>query len=140
MNRIKKNKRGWIRITEAVVAILIMASVLIVIHTKQSPRVSMSNTIHDLQIRLLTDVAQDSLLRNATLYSNYEFLNGSFFDLNVPNNLKYKIVICNLSNTNECKVEIESGKSEVFVEDRIISSNLEIYQPKLLRLYIWENK
>lgn len=135
------NKKGWIRITEAVVAILIMASVLIVLYTNETPQVSYSDYVYDLQVRLLIDIADDDLLRNATLYSN-ETHNESrlieYFDANVPVNFNYAVLVCDLSSLN-CNRDINTTE-EVFVEDRIISSNLEIYDPKLLRLYIWEKR
>jgi hypothetical protein len=132
----RMNKRGWIRITEAVVAILIMASVLIVLYTNETPQISYSEYVYELQVRLLTDVADTPLLRNATLYSNETYLRENYFDLSIPQNFNYNITICDLS-ADSCSVDTPSNR-EVYVEDRIISSNLEKYAPKLLRLYIWE--
>lgn len=135
------NKSGWIRITEAVVAILIMASVLIVLYTNGAPQVSYTDYVYDLQIRLLMDVADSPSLRNATLHSN-DSINGNHPDLiryfkdTIPQNFNFTIIVCNLSATS-CNADINTER-EVYVEDRIISSNLEVYSPKLLRLYIWE--
>jgi hypothetical protein len=131
------NKKGWIRITEAVVAILIMASVLIVIYTNQTPRVSFSEYVYDLQARLLTEVADNNLWRNATINSNVSYLKENYFDLNIPSFFDYNITICDLENSASC-VFFPDTEKEVYVEDRIISSTLETYDPKLLRLYIWE--
>ena len=133
-----RNKRGWIRIMEAVVAILIMASVLIVLYTNNTPQVSYAQYISDLQIRILDDVALSPELRNATLFSNETYiqplLNNSVFS-KVPSNFDYALVVCSLTNSN-C-VFPNNLTQEVYVEDRIISSNLQNYNPKILRFFIW---
>ena len=139
--RLKKglNKRGWIRITEAVVAILIMASVLIVLYTNQPQQVSYSDYVYDLQVRLLTDVADSASLRNATLYSNGTQIDEKltkYFNDSIPANFNYTLYVCSL-NATSCNIQINTTR-EVIVEDRIISSNLQKYDPKLLRLYILE--
>jgi hypothetical protein len=136
----KKNKRGWIRITEAVVAILIMASVLIVMYTNDTPSLSYSDYVFNLQTRILMDVADRADLRNATLYSNEPDLHPKlkeYFDSSIPSNFNYTVVVCSLS-ASVCSADLTSVEKEIFVEDRIISSNLEKYDPKMLRLYIWE--
>jgi len=135
----KANKKGWIRITEAVIAILIMASVLIVMYTNETPQVSYSDYVYNLQIRILMDVADRAELRNATLYSTETSLDPKlkeYFDESIPSNFAYNVTVCSLS-ADRCTLDIDTTK-EIFVEDRIISSNLEKYDPKLLRLYIWE--
>jgi len=135
-------KRGWIRITEAVIAILIMASVLIVLYTNDTPNVSYSDYVFNLQTRILMDVADRPDLRNATLYSNETYTHPKlkeYFDNSIPTNFNYTVVVCNLS-ASICNADLSSVEKEIFVEDRIISSNLEKYDPKMLRLYIWEKR
>lgn len=136
---IRSNKRGWIRITEAVVAILIMASVLIVLYTNNAPQVSFSSYVSDLQIRILGDIADSSTLRNEVLASS-EAGNTtalvSFVGNSTPSNFNFAVRVCSLTNS-ACPLGF-SVNQEVFVEDRIISSNLTKYEPKMLRLFIWE--
>ncbi len=135
----RMNKRGWIRIMEAVVAILIMASVLIVLYTNNAPQVSFSSYISDLQIRILGDVADSPKLRNEVLASEE---GGNTTDLvvfmrdSIPTNFNFAVRVCSLENSG-CPLG-QSLDQEVFVEDRIISSNLTTYDPKMLRLFIWE--
>lgn len=135
----RMNKRGWIRIMEAVVAILIMASVLIVLYTNNAPQVSFSSYVSDLQIRILGDVADSPKLRNEVLASPD---GGNTTDLvifmrdSIPTNFNFAVKVCNLSNSG-CLLG-QTLDQEVFVEDRIISSNLTSYNPKMLRLFIWE--
>lgn len=135
-------KKGWIRITEAIVAILIMSSVLIVMYTKDVPQVSYSDYVYNLQTRILMDVADRDNLRSATLSSTESLTNQTlldYFDESIPSNFNYTVKVCSLSAVT-CNANIGDVPSEIFVEDRIISSNLQKYDPKMLRLYIWEKK
>ena len=131
------NKKGWIRITEAVVAILIMASVLIVIYTNQTPQVNISNYVYDLQIKLLNGVADRADLRNAVISGDISFMKTNYFDLGIPKNFDYNITICKIGDPCNSAPNVNTA---VYVEDRIISSNLQKYEPKMLRLYIWEKQ
>jgi len=133
----KVGKKGWIRITEAVVAILIMASVLIVLYVNDTPQVEISDYVYDLQVRLLTDVADRDDLRNATIYGDVDYLKTNFFNDNIPQNFNYNISICSLEDSCNYAPDVDTA---IFVEDRIISSTLSSYQPKMLRLYVWENR
>ena len=134
-----KSKRGWIRITEAVVAILIMASVLIVLYSNNTPQVSFSNYVNDFELKILGDVADSPSMRNQVLMAS-EGGNTSdlvtFIDGSIPKNFDYAIKVCSLTNSG-CLLG-RNLNQEVFVEDRIISSNLTTYSPKMLRLFVWE--
>ena len=44
--------------------------------------------------------------------------------------------ICNIDE-RPCKPELPLDR-EVFVEDRIVSATLEDYNPKKVRLFVWE--
>jgi len=134
-----KNKKGWIRITEAVVAILIMASVLIVLYANKTPQVSFSAYVSDLQLRILGSVADHPTMRNEVLKAPERVVDGPlyvFINDSIPSNFNFAIRVCALSNST-CLLG-ESLNQEVFVEDRIISSNLTTYAPKMLRLFMWE--
>lgn len=126
---------------EAVVAILIMTSVLIIIYTNNPSDETYSDYVYNLQIRILDDVASSGELRNATLFfdeGGKATLTNAIAKM-VPANFNFSISVCDLSSPN-CLTSVESGDSDVFVEDRIISSNYEKYRPKILRLFIWEKK
>lgn len=134
------NKKGWIRITEAVVAILIMASVLIVLFVNDTPQVNVSDYVYDLQVRLLTDVADREDLRAATINSTEALVNDTlikYFNDTIPGNFNFSVSVCDLGSPCSYAPEVDTA---IFVEDRIISSTLASYKPKMLRLYIWEKR
>ena len=138
-----RNKRGWIRIMEAVTAILIMASVLIVLYTNNVPEVDYSGYVYNLQIGILIDIAQDDILRNETLKStevpnNVSLMLVNFVKQKLPENFDFDLRVCNISSTSCLSENASKVESQVYVEDRIISSNLEKYDPKIIRLFVWE--
>lgn len=131
-------KRGWLRILEAVIAVLILSSVLVVLYTNKTPQRDESSIIYNLQVKILDGIASNANLRNATLYSNETYIESDlddYVDSKVPKNYNYSIRVCSLSNT-DCSLQY-TWAGEIYAEDRIISSNLEVYEPKFLRLFIW---
>lgn len=134
----RKEKKGWLKFTEAVVAIMIMSSVLIVLYVNNTPEESYSGYVSDLQVRILMDIEDNDKLRDAVLTSSEEEINPNlsvFFEEFVPKNFNYTLLVCNISNMY-CNKRIETP-FEVYVEDKIISSTINNYDPKLLRFYVW---
>jgi len=128
---------------EAVTAILIMASVLIVLYTNNVPEVDYSGYVYNLQIGILIDIAQDDILRNETLKStevpnNVSLMLVNFVKQKLPENFDFDLRVCNISSTSCLSENASKVESQVYVEDRIISSNLEKYDPKIIRLFVWE--
>lgn len=134
-------KRGWIRILEAVVAILLLASVLLYLYTNKAENpTKFSNYVTDIQMRILSELAQDEELRKAAIQedTNYTALED-FIEFNLPRDLDFRIGVCSL-NEDTCPPHGEpiTTENDVYVEERIISSTLDTYSPKLIRLYVWK--
>ena len=135
-----ENKKAWLRIMEAVIGIMIVTGVLLVAYSQKTERADISDYVYDLQSRILCDIAVDADLRNKTL--NYkgdidiapqEIID--FVELNLPNNLDFAIRVCEINLS--CNLQNQIQKN-IFAEERVISSNLEIYSPKKLKLFVWE--
>jgi len=156
---VAKNKRGWMRILEATIAVMLVSGVLIVVYSKQTSRVaSPSDYFYSLQKQILFDISSQSDLRLNVLNivvdnsSDINFIAlDSFINKKIPDIFGYSIRVCELGNTLDfCKMDsvtyIATIEKNVFVEDTIISSELgtkngaEVYAPKKLRLFIWEKK
>ena len=134
-----KNKNGWMRLMEAVIAVLILSSVMIVLYINNSPRVSYSNQIFDVQTKILDGIALNENIRNKTIFGNkslapkelQDYVNQSLTD-----NFEFYIIVCDL-NDLVCSYSAPTDR-EVFVEDRIIGGNVYNSTSKLVRLYVWE--
>ena len=155
---IRKNKRGWMRILEATIAVMLVSGVLVVVYSKQVDRgVAPADYFFSLQRQILSDVSSNSELRLAILKAD----DGNFQDENfndtynfirnkVPGAFNFSLRICNLSNEDDhCKMEgevyIATVGRDVFVEDIVISTQLgetpgeSVYTSgRKLKFFIWE--
>jgi hypothetical protein len=137
-------KKGWIRILEAVIAILLLSSVLIYVTVKNQADVrdkQISERAHNLAGNILQDVSYSDALRNATLNSNYSLI-IDYISSQVGDSFNYSVSICDL-NSQICPPSQPyssiNTKGDVYVENVIISSTLDTYDPKILRLYLWKD-
>lgn len=138
-----KNKKGWMRILEATIAVLIVSSVLIMIYSGQPKRTDASEEISNLQKSILSEMAADNNLRshvlNSEINSNYDML-VQYVRGKIPSHLNFSLRICSLSEAS-CKLHEDLFKTlidkEVFVEEVIISTDLSTYNPKKVRLFVW---
>ncbi len=129
------NKKAWIRIAEAFIAIILITGVLLVLYTRTTRISGKAEEIYRLQESILDEIASDNLLRE-------EILNGmdsgvrSFIATRVPSGFSYDVKICEPEKI--CEME-EYLDKEIFSTERIISSTLEIYGPKKLKIFMWES-
>jgi len=150
------------RILEATIAVLIVSGVLVVVYSKQVDRgIDPVQYFNSLQNEILDDIAIRSDLRLAVL--NVEVIGGmavdddtdgnftivnDFVATKAPEFTEYSISVCPLgSETDHCMLDGnlvgQTRDKELFVEDLIISADLgdgsnAIYEPKKLRLFMWE--
>lgn len=144
-----RNKRGWIRILEATISVLIISSAMLLIYSQHPYREqSAGDYIYDLEWEILDDIASSVSLRlvildRINLDPNppyYEIENDAYRDLDdfiaskIPTSFGYVFRICELptSDTIEdatfCKMKeqdlLASREYDVFVRDVIISAEL----------------
>jgi hypothetical protein len=135
---VKMNKRGFLRIAEAGIAIMIILTAILINikDLKSLKEPDYSETARDI----LKEVANDESLRteiiNAGSYTpNVE----SFVDGRLPDYLKFELRGCDINNV--CGQSSYQG--DVYSGERIISAYTDIYSignnPSVkLRLFIWE--
>ena len=146
-----RNNRGWIRILEATIAVMIVAGVLVVIYAGQVSRgMAPADYFHSLQRQILTDVSSSSDLRLLVL-SGDEVGLGVFVADKIPDAFGHYLRICVLGDvTDFCKINdvgvvAEIKDKDVFVEEIIVSADLgdgsnSEYSPKKVRLFVWEER
>ena len=128
-----KNKRGWIRIFEAVIAVLLILSALLLIYKSQQVVPQESKYVQDWQVEILARIAENDELRNATINKETTPLNNFIEEMLLPN-LNFTLKICNL--TGPCSMEFYVERN-IYVQERIISGTLEEYSPKKIRFFVW---
>lgn len=137
-----KNKKAWLRIVEAFLAVLIITSVLLTVIVNQ-PRESQSEEIHNMQRLILQQIALDDSLRADVLIGEEtniknikDFVNGM-----KPALWNFEIEICKIEDT--CGMTVfpeEAVGKEIYAEEILISSTPEKYDSdsiKKLKLFVW---
>jgi hypothetical protein len=143
-----RNKRGWIRILEATIAVMIVSGVMVMVYSRQPSRAESSEEfVYNLQKQILMDIASRGDLRKAVLEDDNETIE-LYVSERIPLVYGYYLRICGLGDI--CKMEDpdvfrETRDKSLFVEEAIISSDLgggggeEIYSPKKVVFFLWEN-
>jgi len=131
--KMQGNKKAWLRIVEAFIAIILIASVLIVIYSRTIEKPSKSESIYNLQKTILDEIAVDIELRQNVLDNKTENIEN-FVSERIPAGFKFSVRICDLNDI----CGLQEYKEEVYSSERIISSTLQEYNPKKLKIFMWE--
>lgn len=134
------NKRGWIRIVEASLAIIIVLGVLLILNT--SNRSTSSIDLSEKIPALLDEIASNETLREEIVGISPEDIpqmeakinNLMSKRINNPS-LGYVVRICMMDDVFCPLSPLPEG--EVYAGERIISSTLSEIDPRRLKLFIW---
>lgn len=127
-----KNKKGWIRIAEAAIAIMLLASVILVVIERQAEKQDVGEIMYEIQHNILDESSKNDTIRNAVLSGDTVPVD-LFIREKLPAGMNFTTKICNPADV--CDSDL-LGK-EIYVDDIIISSTLQQYQPKKLRFFVW---
>ena len=127
------DKRGFLRIVEASIAIVIIIGVLFVFFNRQqviSSELDLSEKARDI----LEEVSKDTALRDAVLNNDTVIIDAFISSKIVENYLVYEFRLCDIGVT--CgKLTFTEG--DVFSAERSISSTITNLGPRKIRLFIW---
>lgn len=138
------NKRGWIRIVEAFVAVLIVSGVVLIIIGNQGvKRDDGSQQVHDMEISILRKIQLNDSLRAEILGTSGVV---KWDDVNMPAQTKIKIQ-AEIPSELDCVAQIcepadlcflnEEHEGNVFAESVVINSDLQTFNPRMLKLFCW---
>ncbi|MDP4039474.1 MAG: hypothetical protein Q8P57_02755 [Candidatus Pacearchaeota archaeon] len=127
-------KRGFLKIAEAGIAIMIIIASVLISLNKESPQNNpdLSETARDI----LREISQDKFLRIKALELSEPISSGDvyyFVNSTLPDYLNFEIRICDTDSV--CGLS-EYRDAEIYSAERIISSDSG--PNKKLRLFIWE--
>lgn len=130
-------KKGIMRVVEAIIAIMIVFSAIILIY---SQRTSPEREDVSEEIWKITDqAARDYELRNRILAEgeNSEEEVREFIEGKINPSLNFEVEVCEMEE--ECAPEEEIQEKEIFSVERIITVGLqeEDFEPKKVRLFVW---
>ena len=131
------NKKAWIRIVEAFLAILILSTFLFIIIGNQNKNGSFGERVYQLERVILRDISKNETLREAVLKDNEEgkTMIEDHIRSNIPSMYNFSIRICPVADI--CGMEFYVGEKDVYANSILISSTLEKYEPKQLKLFVW---
>jgi len=142
-----KNKRGWIKIVEAIVAVLIILGVLLIILNRGSiQKEDISEKVYKAEYLVLREIELNDMLRAEVLsadpipvdWLSFEDrgLGGVQAKINdiVPSYLECEAKVCWLNQT--CSIDRYQDR-DVYAKAISIVTNLDIYSPRQLKLFCW---
>lgn len=131
-----KNKKAWLRIVEAFMAVLIVMSVLLVIVVRANNR-SYEGEIDAMQRNILLTVYRDNTLRSQVINNDTTGVNELIKTI-VPDWINYASQICNPLDL--CPLNASSKvllNKEIYANDVVITSNLTVYSERKLKIFFW---
>ncbi len=143
-----KNKKGWLKVAEAFMAVLIVAGVvLLVISRSETQNVDISPGVRDVEVSILREVQLNSTLRAEVLATTGEVEWTSFssaapgtkakVEIKTPVSLDCSAKICNPSSSCSLNSTTMEEKN-VYVESAMITSTLSNFNPRILKIFCWE--
>jgi hypothetical protein len=150
MRGLINNKRGIIRIIEATIAIVIILGVILVISStrRTASESDMTGTINSL----LEELSRNDALReeivttydlniNATDPPNDKITADimAFLDERITNKAAfgYAAVVCSPSYTCGLEPYPDNVDGDIFTNSRTLSSTLEQFSPKRVKIFLW---
>lgn len=141
VNRLQKNKKGWIKVIEAFMAIMMLLTIVFIIINSNTLRSADKSHIEDRSAEILRFVQLNDSLRSDVLsYTN--FSSDSIepdFPVDVARYANYSVSgvfcyfrICNI--TDACD-GTRNFDDEVYAKDILITSDLTEYNPRKLKIF-----
>ena len=141
-NNKKMNKKGWIRIAEAFISVLLVIGAVIIAISGGMQREDASKKIYDIEIPVLREIQLNNSLRSEILgtngiiiWENFPPETKSKITAEIPEWLECVAKIC--PSESPCLLEGESEKN-IYVQSLLITSTLNTFNPRQLKLFCWE--
>lgn len=138
----KMDKKGWIRIAEAFVSVLIVVGAAILVIKGGIQTDDMADKIYDIEADILREIRLNNSLRSEILLTS-----GVVNWTDMPSSTKNRIIsktpnwldcvgqIC--FPESECLLINETEKS-IYAHSTLITSTTSTYNPRQLKLFCWE--
>tara|TARA_Y100000310_G_scaffold160433_1_gene160201 strand:+ start:6966 stop:7385 length:420 start_codon:yes stop_codon:yes gene_type:complete len=130
----EKDKKAWLRIVEAFLAIMIIAGTVLIITIRQKSEIDISGDVYEKQRQILEIISKNNDLRSDILLEENTNVNNTIRRL-ISGEWDFSTNICNINLI--CPNPVSVNEKEVFVTEVIITSTLTKYSPKKLRFFVW---
>ena len=134
MTRVNE-KKALLRIVEAVLAIVIIASISVYLYNQQIKKPNIQEDIYNLEDSILREISSNNELRDDILKGNSTNANKTI-ELRMPGSLEFTTRICEPEEV--CGMPTYLGlEKEVYTKDTFISATLATYGPKKFKIFVW---
>jgi hypothetical protein len=137
-----RNKRAWLKLMEAGVAVVLLGSVLLAVYVNNNVLGVDRGFLLDYEQEILDEIAMNDSLRTSVLNCEVGGVNSGedmydFIDSKLPKNYGFAVTCCYVNGScGESLLDPTGGiNKDVFVRERIISSNLTMYSPRRITIY-----
>lgn len=136
------SKKGWIKIVEAFVAILLIAGVLLIVMDKgYIGKTDISSKVYDIELSVLKEIQSDDQLREEILGVDLPAEGDDFpvdlinlINSRIPNYLVCAGKICEIDDI--CTLDNPINK-EIYAKSITITATLGTYAPRQVKLFCW---
>ncbi|MFA5173607.1 MAG: hypothetical protein WC438_00310 [Candidatus Pacearchaeota archaeon] len=128
------DRKAWIKIVEAFLAILIISTALLVILSEQPKKIDNSEDIYLLQRQILEIISKNNSLREDVLGLDYAPINNTIRKMLSPA-FDFDTKICDLKEI--CNPSNLPTDKDVYSTEIVITATLTQYQPQKLRFFVW---
>ena len=137
------NKKGFIRVLEAVFAIMLIMGAVLIIVSNNLQTSDISEEVYEKQRYILDIISNNETMRNEIISPDEDLTSleqltetNDFIKKTMPSSWKYSG--CVISVERICSPDVPDDK-ELYVSETIISSSLkkDYSTAKKLRLFIW---
>ena len=137
-----KQKKAWIRVVEAISAVLLITGVLLVVLNQREIEDKNPIFMKDLQISILREIQTTSALREQVFYQTYPSPGGEDLGSLINATIKKRLMseiscggkICEINDACIPNTEIQK---DVYVESAFFSVDSISYKPRKLNLFCW---
>lgn len=132
-----KNKKGWIKIFEAFIAIILIISTMLVVYTSQKKQVDRPEEITRLLSSTLDIIGRDDSLRGEILSNNTFGVNNTIEKI-IPFWIGYSSRICSYDEI--CSNPQGYLDKSVYTDEILVMGNLTntLDNPVKLKIFFWE--
>ena len=142
-----RNRKGWLKIVEAFIAILLVASVALIVINRNAGSKDISGRIYEAEISILREIQLNNTMRSLILATTpgVESDNENFPGIiktkiieRTPNYLRCKGKIC--ASSESCFLSNTGDIKEIYAQSVIITVAPDSgeYVPKQLKLFCWQ--
>lgn len=134
------NRKGYIKVVEAVLAVLIVVSALILVSVQRQNAIESQVSVELSEI--IDRMARDNPIREEIIAddgdsSTAEDSVRDYFLERLGERFNVVVLICSLNET--CQSEEEMGGGEVYSVERVVTTSVSStnFNPKRVRVFVW---